>query len=217
MVCIYVAVTNMLAYVFTSCWQIQDFRVSDNDMTDYPVLIWLYVVTKINQVLIYSCHVEKTTYMYWYKGNKIFPVFADVELEISYESLIVHGSLGITKFLVFVWCYYLSWGFMNQGSVKTGCLWVQGKNKLKQNPQYIYITRMNFGSGYSLIIKILHVKTRCVCETQMHPIMVNSNDGQVHKDPNLDTSTKRLVPTEVLSHRILMWNIKALFKSYEQG
>ena len=31
--CIYIAVTNMLAYVFTSCWQIQDFTVSDNDMT----------------------------------------------------------------------------------------------------------------------------------------------------------------------------------------
>ena len=29
--------------------------------------------------------------MYWYKGNKNFPVFSDVELEISNESLIVHG------------------------------------------------------------------------------------------------------------------------------
>ena len=57
---------------------------------------------KNNQALIYSCLVEKTTYMYWYKDNIKFSVFADVVLEISYESLIVHGSLGVTTFLVFV-------------------------------------------------------------------------------------------------------------------
>ena len=27
-----------------------------------------------------------------------------------------------------------------------------------------------------------HVQTRCVCETQMPPIMANSKDGQGHKD-----------------------------------
>ena len=32
------------------------------------------------------------------------------------------------------------------------------------------------------------VKTRCVCETQMPPIMANSKDGQGHKDKYLDTS-----------------------------
>ena len=31
--CIYITVTNMLGYVFTSCRQIQDFRVSDYVMT----------------------------------------------------------------------------------------------------------------------------------------------------------------------------------------
>ena len=31
--------------------------------------------------------------------------------------------------------------------------------------------------------------TRCVCETQMPPIMVNSKDGLGHKDKYLDTCT----------------------------
>ena len=30
--------------------------------------------------------------------------------------------------------------------------------------------------------------TRCVCKTQMPPIMGNSKDGKGHKDKNLDTS-----------------------------
>ena len=38
--------------------------------------------------------------MYWYKGNKNFPVFADVDIEISNENLIVHGvSMILLPFL----------------------------------------------------------------------------------------------------------------------
>ena len=47
-------------------------------------------------------------------------------------------------------------------------------------------------------------KTRCVCETQMPPIMANSKDGQGHKDKYLDTSRK------ILSQEMLMCNMKAL-------
>ena len=45
-------------------------------------------------------------------------------------------------------------------------------------------------------------KTRCVCETQMPPIM--AKDGQGHKDKYLDTSRK------ILSQEMLMCNMKAL-------
>ena len=46
--------------------------------------------------------------------------------------------------------------------------------------------------------------TRCVCETQMPPIMDNSKDGQGHKDKYLDTSRN------ILSQETLMCNMKAL-------
>ena len=50
----------------------------------------------------------------------------------------------------------------------------------------------------------LKVETRCVCETQMPPIMANSKDGQGHKDKYLDTSRK------ILSQEMLMFTMKAL-------
>ena len=40
--------------------------------------------------------------------------------------------------------------------------------------------------------KLNEMKTWCVCETQMPPIMANSKDGQGHKDKYLDTSRKIL-------------------------
>ena len=46
--------------------------------------------------------------------------------------------------------------------------------------------------------------TRCVCETQMPPIMANSKDVQSHKDKYLDTSRK------ILSQEMLMCKLKAL-------
>ena len=46
--------------------------------------------------------------------------------------------------------------------------------------------------------------TKCVCDTQMPPIMDNSKDGQGHKDKYLDTSRK------ILSQETLMCNMKAL-------
>ena len=52
----------------------------------------------------------------------------------------------------------------------------------------------------------LSVKTRCVRETQMPPIMANSKDGQDHKDKYLDTSRKILSKMQ----EMLMCNIKAL-------
>ena len=48
------------------------------------------------------------------------------------------------------------------------------------------------------------INTRCVCETQMPPIMANSKDGQGHKDKYLDTSRK------ILSQEMLMCNMTAL-------
>ena len=47
-------------------------------------------------------------------------------------------------------------------------------------------------------------KTRCVCDTQMPPIMANSKDGQGHKDKYIDTSRK------ILLQEMLMCNMKAL-------
>ena len=38
------------------------------------------------------------------------------------------------------------------------------------------------------IFKGFIFETRCVCETQMPPIMANSNEGQDHKDKYFDTS-----------------------------
>ena len=37
------------------------------------------------------------------------------------------------------------------------------------------------------MIILPQLKTRCVCETQMPPIMANSKDGLGHKDKYLDT------------------------------
>ena len=47
------------------------------------------------------------------------------------------------------------------------------------------------------------LQTRCVCETQMPPIMANSKDGQGHNDKYLDTSRK------ILSQEMLMCNMKS--------
>ena len=49
-----------------------------------------------------------------------------------------------------------------------------------------------------------HKGTRCVCETQMPPIMANSKDGLGHKDKYLDASRK------ILAQEMLMCNMKAL-------
>ena len=71
--------------------------------------------------------------------------------------------------------------------------------------------------GFSIRLMVVHricfddLKTcyefsvsRCVFETQMPPIMVNSKDGQGHKEKYLDISRK------ILSEEMLMCNIKAL-------
>ena len=47
-------------------------------------------------------------------------------------------------------------------------------------------------------------ETRCVCETQMPPIIANSKDGQDHKGINFDTSRKSL------SQGMTMCNMEAL-------
>ena len=52
--------------------------------------------------------------------------------------------------------------------------------------------------------KVNTQKTRCVCETQMPPIMAKTKDGQGHKDKYLDFSRK------ILSQEMLMCNMKAL-------
>ena len=51
--------------------------------------------------------------------------------------------------------------------------------------------------------KLVKNKTRCVCETQMPPIMANSNKGQDHKDKYFDTSRK------ILSQEMNMYNMEA--------
>ena len=53
-------------------------------------------------------------------------------------------------------------------------------------------------------INISPKETRCVCETQMPPIMANSNEGQDHKDKYFDTSRK------ILSQEMTMYNMEAL-------
>ena len=50
-------------------------------------------------------------------------------------------------------------------------------------------------------------KTRCVCATQMPPIMANSKYGQGQKDKYLDTNPK------IFSQEMLMCNTKALIVS----
>ena len=49
-------------------------------------------------------------------------------------------------------------------------------------------------------------ETRCVCETQMPPIMANSNEGKDHKDKYFDTSRK------ILSQEMTMYNMEAFRK-----
>ena len=41
------------------------------------------------------------------------------------------------------------------------------------------------------LLSYYRLKTRCVCETQMTPILTNSKYGKGHKDKYLDTSTKK--------------------------
>ena len=56
--------------------------------------------------------------------------------------------------------------------------------------------------GYKCIaVWSLNDWTRCVCETQMPPIMANSNEGQYHKDKYVDTSRK------ILSQEMTMYNM----------
>ena len=55
--------------------------------------------------------------------------------------------------------------------------------------------------------------TRCVCDTQMPPIMANSKDGQGHKDKYLDTSKKNLVTR--IAHVQYESSIKYLLKNNE--
>ena len=47
-------------------------------------------------------------------------------------------------------------------------------------------------------------KTRCVCETQMPPIMANSKEGQDHKEIYFDTSGK------IWSQEMMMCDMEAL-------
>ena len=53
-------------------------------------------------------------------------------------------------------------------------------------------------------VDVQQKKTRCVCETQMPPIMANSNEGQDHKDKYFDTSRK------ILSQEMTMCKMEAL-------
>ena len=53
-------------------------------------------------------------------------------------------------------------------------------------------------------LKSCRYETRCVCETQIPPIMANSKDGQGHKDKYLDTSRN------ILSQEMRMCSMKAL-------
>ena len=56
-------------------------------------------------------------------------------------------------------------------------------------------------------------KTRCVCETQMPPIIANSKDGQDNNDIYFDTSR------QILSQEMTMCIMEALnlyFRSYDQ-
>ena len=46
--------------------------------------------------------------------------------------------------------------------------------------------------GWAKINESVAKRTRCVCETQMPPIMANFKDGQGHKDKYLHTSRKFL-------------------------
>ena len=71
----------------------------------------------------------------------------------------------------------------------------------------------NNGQFYKAMAKF-KMKTRCVCETQMPPIMANSNEGQDHKDKYFDTSRK------ILSQEMTMYNMEAFsifsLRSYDQ-
>ena len=54
------------------------------------------------------------------------------------------------------------------------------------------------------------LRKRCVCETQMLPMMANFKDDQVHMDKCLDISSK------ILSQKMLMRDIKALTFTVEK-
>ena len=63
--------------------------------------------------------------------------------------------------------------------------------KIEIFPCFVQITWCHFATT-----------TRCVCETQMPTIMANSQDGQIHKDKYLETSTM------ILWQAMLMCNMK---------
>lgn len=50
----------------------------------------------------------------------------------------------------------------------------------------------------------IHIATKCVCETQILPIMANSSIGQDHKDKHFDISRK------IVLQEMNLCNIEAL-------
>ena len=85
----------------------------------------------------------------------------------------------------------------------------QTKLLLSKKPVYTcFVIHLHCFQNFLILLTIklllFTFETRCVCETQMPPIMVISKYGQGHKDNYLDTSRK------ILSRQMLMYDMKAL-------
>ena len=77
---------------------------------------------------------------------------------------------------------------------------VRGGNTFRYNASW----SLTVGKMTDFCCSSIEKQTRCVCETQMPPIMANTKDGVDHKGKYLDTSRK------ILSQEMLMCNMKAL-------
>ena len=89
-----------------------------------------------------------------------------------------------------------------QTKTKTKCSWH------KRKPNIFICFAIPFHSTHGHKPEIYSLKTRCVCETQMSPIMANSIDGQDHKNKYFDTSKK------ILSQEMAMCNMETLISNF---
>ena len=94
--------------------------------------------------------------MYWYTGNKNVPVFADVELEISYESLTYSLWFSRSHNLSGVCVIFLPFLGVHESRLCKNRSFVGIRQEQAETEYTVHLCnqRMNFGSGYSLIIKI---------------------------------------------------------------
>ena len=95
----------------------------------------------------------------------------------------------------------------------SGCYWVLSTRSHVSSCSH-HTTQISTNAPYCNKVKLFvhfikflsskYQVTRCVCETQMPQIMVNSKDGKVHKDRYLDT-TRKMFHMSIPSDKAFPW------------